>query len=103
MIERQQSVEVSSFVRLANREKDVKDMFKEIKMRNEKLNVNTYAQYFKHTPPNQTRLMSAFDIKARKMQVSFLQPTMQQPKTSTDYKKTNFEVMARDVHPIDQI
>ena len=37
------------------------------------------------------------------MQVSFLQPTVQQPKTSADYKKTNFEVLARDVHPIDQI
>jgi len=47
--------------------------------------------------------MSAFDIKAGKMQVSFLQPTVQQPKTSADYKKTNFEVLARDVHPVDQI
>jgi hypothetical protein len=37
------------------------------------------------------------------MQVSFLQPTVQQPKTSADYKKTDFEVLARDVHPIDQI
>jgi len=35
--------------------------------------------------------------------VSFLQPTVQQPKTSADYKKTNFEVLARDVHPVDQI
>lgn len=35
--------------------------------------------------------------------MSFLQPTVQQPKTTIDYKKTNFEVLARDVHPIDQI
>lgn len=35
--------------------------------------------------------------------MSFLQPTVQQRKTPTDYKKTNFEVLARDVHPIDQI
>lgn len=37
------------------------------------------------------------------MEVSFLQPTVQQPKTSVDYENTNFEVLARDVHPIDQI
>lgn len=37
------------------------------------------------------------------MQLSFLQPTVQQPKTSTYYNTKNFEVLARDVHPIDQI
>jgi len=103
LIEIQQSVEVSSFVRPANREKDIKDRYKEINMRNEKLKAKTYAQYFKHTPPNQSRLMSTIDIKAGKMQVSFLQPTVHQPNTLDDYKKTNFGVMARDVHPIDQI
>lgn len=103
MIERQKSVEVSSFVRPADREKDIKHRYKEIKMRNEKLKSETYAQYFKHTPTNQSRLMSAFDIKAGTMQVSFFQPIVQQPKTSIDYKKTNFEVLDRDVHPIDQI
>ena len=44
MIERQQSVEVSYFVRLADRENDIKDRYKEIKMRNEKLNAETYAR-----------------------------------------------------------
>jgi len=71
MIKRQQSVEVSSFVRLTDRGRGIKDRYKEIKMSNEKLKADTYAQYFKHTPTNQSRLMSAFDIKARKMQVSF--------------------------------
>lgn len=37
------------------------------------------------------------------MQVSFLQPIVQQPKTLADQKKTNFEVMAKDVHPTDHI
>ena len=37
------------------------------------------------------------------MQMTFLQPTMQAPKSSEDYKKTNFEVLAKDVHPIEQI
>ena len=52
MIERQQSVEVASFVRPAHREKDIKDRYKEINMRNEKLKVETYAQYFKQTLAN---------------------------------------------------
>ena len=35
--------------------------------------------------------------------MTFLQPKVQAPKTSEDYKKTNFEVLAKDVHPIYQI
>lgn len=96
-------MEVSSFVGLANREKDMKERFKEINMRNENLKGETYAKYLKLTPPNQTRLMSAFDIKAGKMEVSHFHPTLQQPKSSRDYKKTSFEVLARGIHPIDQI
>lgn len=84
MIERQNSMEVSSYVRLADKEKDIKDRFKEINMRNDKLKAETYAQCLKLTSSNQTRMMSAFDIKERKMQVLFLYPTVQQPKTSID-------------------
>lgn len=76
MIERQLSVEVSSFTRPADKERDIKDMYKEIKMRDEKLKSETYTQYFKHTPTNQSKLMSAFDIKVGKMLVSFMQPTI---------------------------
>ena len=67
MIERQQSFELSFFIRPTDRENDIKDKYKERKMRNEKLKAETYAQYFKHTPANQSRFMSAFDIKAGKM------------------------------------
>lgn len=103
IIERQLSVDASSFSRPTNKEKGIKDRYKEIKFINEKLKVETYAQYLKHTPANQRRLMSTFDIKTRKTQVSFMQRIVQQPKTSIDYRKTNFEVLAKDVHPIDQI
>ena len=47
--------------------------------------------------------MSAFDIKEGKMQMSFLKPTVQQPRSMADYLKTDFEVLAKDIHPIDQI
>lgn len=96
-------MEVSSFTRPVDKEKDIKNRYKEIKLRNEKLKAETYAQYFKQTHANQNRLMSAFDIKTGKMQMSFMQPTIQLPKTSTNYRKMDFEVLVRDVHPIDQI
>jgi len=70
-------VEVSSFVRLADKEEDIKERFKEIKMRNEKLKADTYAKYLKMTPLNQNRLMLAFDIKEGNMQAYFLRPTVQ--------------------------
>ena len=47
--------------------------------------------------------MSPLDIKTGKMKMTFMQPTVQQPRSSADYRKTKFEVLARDFHPIDQI
>lgn len=81
----------------------MKGKFKEIKEKNEQLKAQAYNQYLKMAPTNQTRLMSAYDIKEGKMQMSFLKPTVQQPKSFADYLKTNFEVLAKDIHPIDQI
>lgn len=52
MTDRQLSMEISSYVRRADKEKNIKDRFKEIKMRNEKLKGETYAQCLKLTPPN---------------------------------------------------
>jgi len=43
MLERQLSVEVSSF-RSADKDQDIKDRYKEIKMRNERLKAQKYAQ-----------------------------------------------------------
>jgi len=54
-------------------------------------------------PTNQTRLMSTFDIKEGKMKMSFLKPTTQQARSMADYLKTNFELLAKDIYPIDQI
>lgn len=72
-------------------------------MRNEELKAQAYAQYLKLTPTNQTRLMSAFDIKEGKMKMSFVKPTMQPPRTSRDYKNIEIEVLARDIHPLNKI
>ena len=77
MLERQPSVEVSSFSRLADRDQDIKDRYKEIKARNESFKAQIYAQYLKLTPTNPTRLMLAFDVKEGKMQMTFMKPTIQ--------------------------
>jgi len=85
----------------ADKYQDIKERYKEIKARNERLNVQTYAQYLKMTPTNQIRLMSAYDVKEEKMQMNFIKPTTQQPRVATDFKRVDFEVLARDIHPID--
>ena len=54
-------------------------------------------------PTNQNRLMSAYDIKEGKMQMSFIKPKVQQLQTIADYLQKDFEVMAKDIHPLDQI
>jgi len=76
-LERKLSVEVSSFSRHDDKTKYIRDRYKEIKMRNGKLKAQNYAQYLKLTPTNQTRLMSAFDIKEGKLHMSFIKPTTQ--------------------------
>ena len=87
----------------ADKDQDIKERYKEIKARNERLKAQTYAQYFKMTPTNQTRLMSSFEVKEGKMQMAFMKPTAQQPIIVVDFKKIDFEVLAKDNHPIDQI
>ena len=51
---------------------------------------------------NQDKLMSTFDIKIGQMQMTFMHPTVQERRSSTDYRKIDFEDLAKDVHPIDQ-
>ena len=35
--------------------------------------------------------------------MSHFKPKVHQPQTAADYVKTNFEVMEKDIHPLDQI
>ena len=103
IIKKKHSAKVSSSRKPVDKEKYIMEKYKEIKLNNEALKSVTYAQYWKQNPSDQNRLLSAFDYKNRKMKMTFLQPKMQAPKSSTDYRKTTFEVMAKDVHPTNQI
>jgi len=62
-MERQQSVEVYSFRAPTCQDQDIREKYKEIKARNERLKAQSYPQYLKMAPTNQTGLMLAFDVK----------------------------------------
>ena len=47
--------------------------------------------------------MSAYDIKEGKMILSHFNSKVQQPQSAADYIRTNLEVLAKDIHPMDQI
>lgn len=72
IIQKHHSIEVFSSSKPVDKEKDIKEKYKEIKLRNEALKDETYAQYFKQTPSDHNRLLSAFDLKTWKMKVTFL-------------------------------
>ena len=44
-----------------------------------------------------------YDIKEEKIILSHFKPTIPQPKSAADFVKTRVEVMAKDIHPMDQI
>lgn len=79
------------------------EIFKEIKVKNEALKINTYNQFQKQTSGAQCRLLSAFDLIKGKMQMEFLQAQVPQPKTASDYKNIVFEFDVKEIHPIDQM
>lgn len=62
-IQKQFSIEVSSSRKLVDKENDIKEKYKDIKLRNEALKAETYAQYFKQTPNNQNRLSQLLTLK----------------------------------------
>lgn len=54
-------------------------------------------------PTKQQRLMSTYDIREGKTIMSYFKPKVQQPQSIADYIRTNLEVLAKDIHPLDQI
>jgi hypothetical protein len=79
------------------------DKYKQIKQRNELLNRNTYAQFWKQTSTTQHRLLSTFDTEKGRMQMEFLQAQVPHPKIVANYKKTSFDFDVKEVHPVDQM
>jgi hypothetical protein len=63
-------------------ESNIFDKYKQIKQRNELLNNNTYAQFWKQTSTAQHRLLSSFDTERGRMQMEFLQAQVPHPKTT---------------------
>lgn len=55
------------------------------------------------TPSKHHRLMAAYDMKEEKMIFSHFKAKAQHPQSAADYIRTNLEVLAKDIHPMDQI
>lgn len=102
-LERQKSVEISFFKPPGKEASDIKKTFTKIKARNDPLRLQIYNQYLKMAPTNQQRLMSTYDIKEGKMIISYFKPKVQQCQSTSDYLRTNLEVLAKDINPLDQI
>ena len=47
--------------------------------------------------------MSTYDTQQGKMILIHFQPKVQHPQSAADYIRRNFEVLARNIHPLDQI
>ena len=102
-IERQHGTKVSSSGQQGAQPSGIKGTFMEIKAQNELLRIQLYDQFLKTTPSKQQRLMAAYDIKEEKMILSHFKPKVPQPQIAADYIKTNLEVLAKDIHSMDQI
>jgi hypothetical protein len=74
-----------------------------IKKKNEMLNNNTYAQFWKKMSTTQHKLLSAFDTEKGIMHMAFLQAQVPHPKEITDYKRDTLDFNTRDVHLDDHI
>jgi len=96
-------VEVSSSRQQSRQSFDIKKVFTDIKARNELVRYHLYNQLLRMAPTNQQRLMATYDIQEGKMTLIHFRPIMQQPKSISDYIRTNLEVFSKDIHPMDQI
>ena len=95
--------EVSSSGQQREGELSIKQQFIDIKRRSDPIKIQLYNHLLKMAPSNQQRLMSAFDVSEGKMIMSHFTPTTLQPQSSSDYLRTNLEIMAKDIHPMDKI
>ena len=86
-----------------DKEKNIFDKYKEIKLKNEILKDNTYIQFWKQISNSQSRLLSTFDTEKGIMKMAFLQAQIPHPQKHVDYKKTSFEFDTKEIHPIDQM
>lgn len=96
-------MEVSSSTQQSKKPSSTKASFKEIKAQNELLRVGVCKQFLKATPTKRERLMLVYDIQEEKIILSHFKPKVPQPHSAADFVKTKLEVMAKDIHPMDQI
>ena len=102
-MERQQSMEASTSHSVEEKDLDIKEKYKKIKLKNEEIKTKIYSQFLKQNPGNQNRFLSTFDYSTKKLIMSVLQPIVIVPKTVVDYKKIDMEVATYKIHELYQI
>ena len=95
--------EVSSSSQQKEGQVSIKQQFIDIKRRSDPIKVQLYNHLLNMAPSNQQRLMSAFDVSEGKLTMSHFMPKALKPQSSADYLRTNLEVLAKDIHPMDKI
>ena len=80
-MERKQSMEASSSHVAKEKDLDIKEKYKKIKLKNEEIKTEIYSQFLKKKPGNQNRFLSTLDYSTQKLIMSVLQPTVPVPKT----------------------
>ena len=104
MVETQMNTEASSSSRAVEEtDSDIQKKFKQIREKNEEIKNEVYSKLLKEKPRDKDKLVTAFDYSTIKMIMSFLQPMVTDPRSATDYRKTEFEVNADAIHELDQI
>ena len=102
-LDRTMGGEVSSSSQQKEERVSIKQQFIDIKRRSDPIKVQLYNHLLNMAPSNQQRLMSTFDVGEGKLTLSHFMPTALKPQSSADYLKTNLEVLAKDIHPMDKI
>ena len=93
MKENQATVDFPPSQETDNTESEIQIRFRQIKEKNEDLKDQVHSIFLKEKLGNKDMLLSAFDYSSNKLVMSFLKPTVVEPKSVADYSKKNLKWM----------
>lgn len=103
MMDRHKSMETSSSHSIEEKDLDIKERYKQIKLKNEEIKTEIYSQFLKQKPGNQNIFLSAFDYSSKKLIMYILQPIVSVSKTVANYKTVDLEVATDIIYELDQM
>ena len=82
---------------------NIQNKYKQIREINEEIKNEVYSQLLKENPGNKDRLLTTFDYSTNNMIMSFLKPTITDPKSIAYHTKIEVEVINNTIHELDQL